>query len=343
MDGTPTERLESERQTRRARPGSRLIAGLLVRRLLWLVPVVLSVLVVTFLLVRLAPGNPWQPGTLAEGSSARLSESAVRHLNEKYGLAQPWWEQLLLYLRNALTLDLGESYRYQGREVAELLGTTWPKTLTVGALAFGVTIPLGIGLGVAAALRQNSWIDYAVTGLATVGASVPNFVLGIFLIVLLSVVLPDLTGGALSLPPAGFGLDERLVMPVATLSVLPVAFISRLARSSTLETLRQDHVRTARAKGVPERRVALHHVVKNALVPVVTALGPLFAFLITGGIVVEQLFGIPGLGSLFIDAVATRDYPVILGTTLVYALVFAVSNALVDAVYLLVDPRMRPG
>jgi oligopeptide transport system permease protein len=316
------------------------LALFVIRRLFWLVPVLFAVVLVTFALMQVAPGSPWNLGE-QEGGNVELSDSAVRHLNATYGLDRPWWEQLGVYLGNVMRFDLGESYRYTGQQVSDLILQSLGPTFVLGAVALLVIVPVGIGLGVLAALRHNTAVDYAVTGLATLAASVPNFVVGILLIIGLSVTLHRATGGALALPAAGFAIDEHLVLPVATLSLMPIAFIARLTRSSTLETLRQDHVRTAHAKGLHRRIVLKRHVVRNSLTSVVTTLGPLFTFLLTGTIVVESLFQISGLGGTFIEAVAARDYPVILGTTLVYTAVVVAANLLVDIAYAFLDPRVR--
>jgi oligopeptide transport system permease protein len=184
-------------------------------------------------------------------------------------------------------------------------------------------------------------VDHVVTGLTTVGGSVPNFVVGIALVLLLSVGLRRATGGRFYLPDGGWGLDAHLVLPLITLTLLPLAFVTRLTRASTLDALRSDHVRTARAKGLPEPRVLTRHVLDSAMLPVVTALGPLFAFLIAGSLVVERLFQIDGLGGSLVAAVAVRDYPMILGTTVVFALILALANLAVDVLYLVIDPRVE--
>lgn len=312
------------------------------RRLLWLVPIVLGAVVVTFLLAHLAPGTPWDAASPG-AAHGNLSAASVHALNVKYGLDRPLWRQLLLFLANAAHLDFGASYQFQAEPARDLLVRSLPHTLALGVVAFGVIVVFGVGLGVLAARRQNTLVDYTVTGLATVAASVPNFVVGIVLILVLSVGLHRATNGAFFLPDAGFGFDERLVMPVITLSLLPVAYIARLTRAATLETVRQDHVRMARAKGLNELRVLVAHVLRNALVPVVTILGPLFGFLVTGSVVVETLFQIPGIGGTLVEAVAARDYPVILGATVLYALVFPAANLVVDVAHALLDRRVLVG
>ncbi len=328
----------SARRLARGRSVSTLV--FVVRRLAWSVPVVLAVVLVTFGLMHLAPGSPWNLGDQG-ASGVELSDASISHLRATYGLDEPWWRQLGVYLGNVAQFDFGESYRHSGREVSDLvLGGLGP-TFILGGLALLVIVPVGIGLGVLAALRHNTYVDYVVTGMATFAASVPNFVVGILLIIGLSVGLNRATGGAVALPASGFGLDEHLVLPLVTLSLMPVAFVARLSRSSTLETLRQDHVRTAHAKGLARRTVLARHVIRNSLTAVVTTLGPVVTFLVTGTIVVESLFQISGLGGTFIEAIAARDYPVILGATIVYTAVVVVANLVVDIGYGLLDPRVK--
>ena len=306
------------------------------RRILWMVPVLFFVIAITFLLMHLAPGSPWD-----RAGGRQLSSIIVQNLNAKYGLDKPVWEQFLIYVWNVLHFDFGLSYQYTNQTVTSILLESWPVTAVLGTLAFLLIVPVGIGMGVIAALRQNTWVDYLAVGFTTFGAAVPNFVVGILLIIIFSVEAYSLTGGNLFLPPGGFGLDYHLILPVITLSVLPIAFIARLTRSSTLETLRQDYVRTAWAKGLRERLVVLRHVLKNSLIPVVTALGPTFAFLIVGSVIVESVFAIPGIGRSFVVAVSSRDYPMILATTILYSVLIAVANLVVDLLYTVIDPRVR--
>lgn len=310
-----------------------------IRRLVWVVPVVVGVLVVTFALMHAAPGSPWDHATAQEGR-ATFSPAALHSLDAKYGLDQPLWRQLVRYLGNAARLDFGDSYQYPGQHVRDLIVARLPHTLVLGTLAFLVVVVGGTGLGMLAAMRRDSKVDRLVTGLITLGGSVPNFVTGILLVLLFSVGLRRATGGRVWLPDGGYGLDAHLVLPLVTLSLLPLSFVARLTRASTLDALGRDHVRTARAKGLRPRRVTVRHVLDNALLPIVTALGPLFAFLVTGSVVVERLFQIDGLGGSFVTAVADRDYPMILGTTAVFAALFALANLVVDVVYALVDPRV---
>jgi oligopeptide transport system permease protein len=312
------------------------MALFIARRVLWMVPVLFFVILVTFTLAHLAPGSPWD-----RDNGRPLSPVVVRYLNAKYGLDLPAWRQFLLYLWNVMHLDFGLSYQYQSQTVSGLLLRSWSYTFWLGALAFIVIVPCGIALGVIAALRQNTWIDYVALGFSTLFASVPAFVVGIILIIFLAVEMDNITNGAYFFPSGGFGFDQHLVMPIITLSVLPIAFIARLTRASTLDVLRQDFIRTAWAKGLAERLIVLKHVLKNSLMPVITALGPTFAFLVTGSVIVENVFSIPGIGRSFVLGITARDYPLILATVILYAVVIAVANLVVDLLYVFIDPRVR--
>ena len=312
------------------------LALYIARRILWMIPVLLFVITLTFLLMHLAPGSPWD-----RGGGRQLSATIVQNLNAKYGLDKPLYQQFVLYIWNVAHFDFGLSYQYENQTVTHILLESWGPTFTIGVLAFALIVPFGIGIGVIAALRQNTWVDFLAVGFSTFGASVPNFVIGILLIIVFSVEAYHLTGGNVFLPPGGFGLDFHLVLPVIALATLPIAYIARLTRSSTLDVLRQDYVRTAWAKGLRERLVVMRHVLKNSLIPVVTALGPTFAFLITGSVIIETVFAIPGIGRSFVVAVSSRDYPMILATTILYSVLIAVANLVVDLLYTVIDPRVR--
>ena len=300
------------------------------------------VVLITFGLMHLAPGSPWDPDLGSGAAGVQLSPVAIRHLDAHYGLDRPLLSQLGIYLVHTAHFDFGESYQYRGQRVSDLIARRWPRTVAFGLISLAFIVPTGIGLGLLAALRRNSWIDYTVTGVATLGASIPNFVVGLLLIIVLAVNMNRLTSGAFHLPSGGFGLDEHLIMPVLTLGLLPVAFLARLTRSGAIEALRQDHVQAARARGLEERQIVVRHVLKNALVPVVSTLGPLTSSLVTGTVVVETLFGMRGLGATFVEAVSGRDYPMIMGLTILFAVVIAVANLVVDALYVVIDPRIRP-
>jgi oligopeptide transport system permease protein len=307
-----------------------------IRRILWMIPVVFFVILITFFLMHLAPGSPWD-----KSGGRQLSQVVVNNLNIRYGLDKPEYQQFELYLWNVAHFDFGLSYQYQGKTVTSLIREGLPYTATLGVLAFLIIVPVGVGLGVLAALRQNTRTDYITMGFATVAASFPNFVVGALMVVVFSVLMAKWTQHAFFLPSADFGLDDHLIMPVITLSLLPIAYTARLTRASTLDTIRQDYIRTAWAKGLSERLVVVKHVLKNSLMPVVTTLGPTFAFLVTGSLIVETVFNIPGIGRAFVTAVESRDYPMILGTTILLAFIVAFANLVVDVLYVFIDPRVR--
>jgi oligopeptide transport system permease protein len=317
-----------------SRAGS--LAIFVIRRILWMIPVIFFVILITFFLMHLAPGSPWD-----RTGGRQLSSVVTHNLDLKYGLDKPGYQQFGLYLWNVAHFDFGLSYQYEGKTVTSLIGEGIPYTATLGVLAFLIIVPVGVGLGVLAALRQNTRVDYATMGFATVAASFPNFVVGVLMVVVLSVTLYKATGGSFFLPAADFGLDDHLIMPVVCLSLLPMAYTARLTRASTLDTIRQDYIRTAWAKGLSERLVVFKHVLKNSLIPVVTTLGPTFAFLVTGSVIIETVFNIPGIGRAFVVAVTSRDYPMILGTTVLFSVVIAVANLAVDVLYVFIDPRVR--
>lgn len=299
----------------------------IVRRVLWLIPVLLVVSAITFTLMHMAPGGPW-------AREKRLPASAVAALNRAYNLDKPVWEQYGLYLWNASHGDLGPSMKYIGRNVTDILAQGFPVTAQLGFMALGVALILGLPLGVAAAIRQNSAVDYASMFFAIIGVCTPSFILGILLMVFLASTLHVV-------PTAGWSSPQHWILPTLTLAAYPAAQIARYTRASMLEVIRQDYVRTARAKGLAEQAVITGHMIKNALIPVVTVLGPITAFLVTGSFIIEYLFAVPGIGRLYVQAIGQRDYSMIMGTTLVYALAVALMNLIVDVLYVFIDPRIR--
>jgi len=294
---------------------------------LWLVVVLVAVSFITFSLMHLVPGGPWD-------REKQLAPQVVEALNRKYGLDKPFFAQFGNFLWGALRGELGASYSYQDRDVSEILADGFPITAALGLTAFGLSLIIGIPLGMAAALKQNSVIDYVCVVFATVFASIPGFVLGILLIIVFSVTLHWL-------PTGGWGSFRQLIMPAFALASLPAAYTARITRASMLEVVRQDYVRTARAKGLAERIVLARHILRNALIPVVTVAGPELAFLISGSFIIENLFSIPGIGRLFVRGVFARDYGLIMGSVLFYAFAVAVLNLAVDLLYAVLDPRIR--
>lgn len=300
----------------------------IVRRVLWFVPVLLAVSLITFALMHMVPGGPW------DGDGRTLAPSVIENLNRRYGLDLPYWQQYLKFLGGAIQGDLGVSFVRRDTEVTTILLQGLPVTAAVGGTALAIALVAGITLGVLAALKQNSWIDYLSVAVGTLGASVPNFVLGIILVFVLAL-------GLRLLPTSGWGRPEHLILPALTLAALPTAFIARVTRSSMLDVIHQDYVRTARSKGLAERAVVLRHMLRNALIPILTVAGPIAANLVTGSFIVENLFSVPGVGRLFVVAVSARDYGLIMGATLFFAVAISVANLIVDVLYAAVDPRIR--
>jgi len=298
----------------------------ILRRLLWIVPVLLFVSLLTFGVMKLTPGGPWD-------RQRQRSPDLIARLNRKYGLDQPLHIQYLTYLWNAARGDFGPSFTHQGREVTAILREGLPATLALGALASAVALAVGFPLGVVAAVRRNTWADYLCLALSLLGASLPGFVLGIGLMSLFAVTLRWL-------PTQGWGDPRHVVLPALALGLPQAGYLARMTRAGLLEVLRQDYVRTARAKGLQERVVLTRHLLRNALVPLLTVLGPLLASLLTGSFIVETLFAVPGVGRLFVESIGQRDYSLIMATTLLYATAIALLNLLVDVAYALVDPRV---
>ncbi|MDP3064758.1 MAG: ABC transporter permease [Chloroflexota bacterium] len=298
-----------------------------VRRVLWLVPVLLGVATITFVLMHVVPGGPWD-------QEKTLAPQVVQNLNRRYGLDKPVWRQYVDFLSKAARGDLGVSYTYQDRSVTSIIRSGFPVTASLGLIAFALSIGIGLPLGLAAASKQNSLLDYFSVFFATSFASTPGFVLGILLMILFSVNLHWL-------PTSGWGTPQKIIMPAIALAALPAAYTARLTRASVLEVIRQDYIRTARAKGLQETVIYYRHVLKNALIPVLTIMGPELAYLVTGSFIIEALFSIPGVGRLFVQGVFQRDYGLIMGTVLFYAFIVAILNLVVDLLYAAVDPRIR--
>jgi len=280
------------------------------------------------------PGGPWD----RESGNKPLPERTIQRLNEQFHLDLPWYQQYAIYMWGAVRGDLGPSYQRAGQNVSDLLMDRLPYSAKLGIGAVLLAAIIGFPLGVIAAVKRNSWADYTALFFATIGTAVPSFVIGIYLIIIFAVGL-DL------FPVAATNWDDpkAWVLPIITLAVAPMAYIARLVRSSLIETLGQDYVRTARAKGLGERKVVLKHALRNAMIPVWTVLGPITAGLVTGSFVVETLYSVPGIGRFFVEAITRRDYSMIMGTTLFYALMIALANLFVDLTYGFWDPRLKVG
>jgi oligopeptide transport system permease protein len=300
----------------------------IVRRLLWMIPLLWAVATVTFLLMHAVPGGPFD-------REKEVPPAVLRNLEARYGLDKPLYAQYGDYLWRLLRGDLGISYR-NNREVSSIIREGFAVSLQVGLLAFVAATGLGMTLGIVSALNRNGIMDYAGVFFATVGAAMPNFILATFLVIIFSVQLGwfDVLGWEM-------GNYRKMVLPVVSLATLPAAYIARVTRASMIEVLQQDYIRTARAKGLRETTIVIRHAVKNAMIPVLTVLGPIFAILVTGSFIIERTFQINGIGRRFVDGVFVRDYGIIMGTTLFYATVVAVANLIVDILYAYVDPRIR--
>lgn len=303
--------------------------GYIFRRLFMTIPMALIVLTITWGLIRLAPGNFYT-------AEKKLSPEIENNLREKYGRNQKWYVQYGKMLRNTIRFDFGNSLKYQGQSVNSILWRTIPISVPLGLAAYSLALIVGVTVGTLAALKQNSKVDYVSMAAAVLGTSIPNFVLGPILILIFSLTL-------YWLPPARWdGLFSRsAILPVITLSAVYMAYIARLTRAGMLEVLRSDYIRTARAKGLSEMQVVLRHAMRGGLLPVISFSGPALAILITGTVVVERIFVIPGLGNYFINANLARDEPLILGIVAFVSLSILIFNLLVDILYGFVDPRIR--
>lgn len=301
----------------------------IVRRVLWVIPVLLVISVITFALMHSIPGNPFDTET-----DKPLHPDVLERLMEHYGLNEPLHKQFLDYMGGVIRGDLGPSYAYRNRSVNDLIAAGFPVSMTLGLLGLSLGVAFGVPIGIVSALRQNTPVDYAAMFIAIAGISVPAMTSGPLLIWIFALNLGWL-------PVARWGSIQQMIMPAVVLAIPPSAVLARLTRASMLQVIREDYIRTARAKGVAERIITVHHALKNALIPVITVLGPMFAGAVTGSVVVEQIFAIPGMGNYFVQAVSVRDYPVIMGMTLVYAVILVLANLVVDIAYSWADPRIR--
>ena len=297
-------------------------------RLLSLVFVLFAVSLIAFLLMHAVPGGPFDIG------ERRLPEATRIAQMEKYGLNQPLYEQYARYMWHAIQGDFGVPFQRPTETVTGLIASRWPVTIAIGIPTIIIAYTFGTLLGVIAATRQNSWIDYVVTTVGTLGLTVPSWVIGTWLVLMLSVRW-DL------LPTGGWGEPKHYIMPVIAYSLAPMALVARYTRLSLIETMRSDYVRTARAKGLSEKRIMSGHIARNAAIPWVTVLLPEIPNILTGSIFIEAIFNIPGLGSYFVTSTISRDYPMILALTLLIAAIWGVTYLLTDLLYTVLDPRVR--
>ncbi|MHA7229714.1 oligopeptide ABC transporter permease OppB [Vibrio campbellii] len=299
------------------------------KRIFEAIPTMLVLITVSFFLMRFAPGNPFS-------SERPLPPEVMANIEAKYGLDKPVFEQYTTYLTNVVQGDFGPSFKYLDYTVNELISVALPVSAKVGIIAFIFTVILGVTIGTIAALKQNSWLDYTIMSTAMLGVVMPSFVLAPALIYLFSLHW--------NLFPAGGWHDgswQYLVLPVIAMSLLYVATFARITRGSMIETLNSNFIRTARAKGLSYRYIILKHALKPALLPVVSYMGPAFVGIITGSVVVETIFGLPGIGKLFVNAAFNRDYSLVMGVTILIGFLFILFNAIVDILLAMIDPKIR--
>jgi oligopeptide transport system permease protein len=289
--------------------------------------VVLVVATITFFLLRLLPGGPFD-------TEKKVPPEIRKNIEEKYRLNEPLWKQYYIYIKDLARGDFGPSYKYIDRSVSDIIKETLPVSVKLGILSLSVAIIIGTALGVASAAKPRGIFDVLALSLATALVSVPTFVIGAALIYVFAVELNWF-------PAALWNGPEHMVLPALTLAAGPTAYLARLTRASMLEISGATFVRTAWAKGLSEFKVLIKHVFRNALIPIVTVLGPITAFLVTGSFVVEHIFSIPGMGRFFVFAVSNRDYPLVMGITIVYTVILVIANLLVDICYVLLDPRIK--
>lgn len=302
--------------------------GYILRRLAVAIPTLLALIIVSFILMHLAPGGPFT-------QERELPPQVLANLNAKYGLGDPLWKQLLTYLKGVIFhFDFGPSFVYPDLSVNELIGKGFPVTLTYGSIAFISAVISGVALGVAAAVWHNSWLDYLAVGISIGAQVLPNFVMAPILVLIFTLWLKILPGG-------GWGGPSFWIMPVIALATSYMASIARITRSSMLEVLNANHIRTARAKGLPEWKVIIRHALKPALLPVISYLGPVFVMMITGSVVVDMYFSTGGIGKAFVDSALNRDYAVMMGITILVGALTILFNLLVDILYAWIDPKIR--
>ncbi|WP_136247283.1 oligopeptide ABC transporter permease OppB [Halomonas borealis] len=299
------------------------------KRLLMAVPTLLIVITLSFFLMHLAPGGPFD-------GERQLPAEIEANLLATYHLDDPIWKQYLIYMGNLLQGDLGPSFKYKDFTVTELVAQGFPVSLELGFWAIGLALLIGLPLGIIAALKRNSTVDYLVMGTALAGVAIPNFVIAPLLALVFGVFLAWL-------PVGGWndGAWPNLVLPVVALSIQQIAYIARMMRASMIEVLGSHFIRTARAKGLTETEVIRRHAIRPAMLPVVSYLGPAIAGIITGSVVIEQIFGIPGIGRYFVQAALNRDYTLVMGTVVFYGALIVLLNLIVDLIYSALDPQIR--
>ena len=306
--------------------------GYVIRRVLFAIPTILVIITVAFFMMRVAPGGPFD-------LERPMPEEIRQNILAAYGMDQPVWKQYVDYLAGLAQFDLGPSLKFRDKDVADIIAEGFPVSATIGLLAISLALVVGGVFGSIAALRQNTVGDYAVVGFATVGIVIPPFVVGPILALVFGIYLGWLPSGGLD-PRQGM-TPERLVLPVLTLALPQIAIISRLMRASMIEVIRSNYIRTARAKGLSGPVVLFRHALRSAILPLVSYLGPASAALLTGSIVIEQVFQLPGIGRQFVQAALQRDYTVVMGVVILYASLIIILNLIADLLYAALNPKVK--
>lgn len=300
----------------------------IVIRLVGLVGVLFVLSIFTFFLMHQIPGGPWKIG------QRPFTEQQIAALKARYGLDKPLWEQYLTWVSGVVKFDFGQSFQHPDESVTQLISRTWPVTIHLGLMALVVAFGVGVPLGIIAAYKQNSWLDYIATLSSIFGISVPHFVWGILFIQLFAVTLGWV-------PTGGWDEPKQWILPVIAYAFAPLATVARYTRTSVVESIRSDYVRTARAKGLHEQYIMLRHVLRNAFIPLLTVFGPIVPDLVTGSIFVEAIFRVPGLGKFWVTSTFERDYPMIIGLTVLFALLIGLTYLITDILYVYADPRIK--
>ncbi|KPP98188.1 oligopeptide ABC transporter permease OppB [Marinobacter sp. HL-58] len=301
----------------------------IIRRLAVAVPTILALITVSFVLMHAAPGGPFT-------NERNVPEAVMENIEAKYNLDKPLWQQYFIYVGNVAQGDLGPSFRYKDFTVNELIESSFPRSAYIGAWSFLFVVVFGVGLGIIAALKQNRWPDYTVMTAAMTGVVFPNFVMAPLLVLLFAVTLRWLPAGGWE-----GGQVEYIVLPIIAMATSYIAQVARITRSSMIETMRSPFIRTARAKGIPRHKIVLRHALKPSLIPVVSYLGPAFVGIITGSVIIDQVFSTGGIGQHFVNGAINRDYSLILGVTILVGVLTIIFNAAVDILYTWLDPRVR--
>jgi oligopeptide transport system permease protein len=297
------------------------------RRLLQIVPVLLVIVTLTFFMVRFVPGGPFT-------AEKAVSPEILKNLNAHYGLDKPLWQQYLTYLGHLARGDLGPSFKYSNRTVNEIIAQKLPPSLELGGLALAVALIVGLPLGVLAAVRRNTWLDYVCSGIGLAGICIPTFVMGPLLALFFGIQLRWVN-------VSGWDYADDRILPALTLGLVYAAYLMRLTRGGMLEVLNLDYIRTARAKGASEARIIFRHALRGGLQPVVSFMGPAVAGILTGSFVIETIFQIPGLGREFVNSATNRDYTLVLGLVILYGALIVVCNLIVDIVQVWLNPKLK--